>query len=111
MVRAATTHGVSGNPLYGVWVGMMARCYRPDHDSYKHYGGRGVTVSPEWHSVQAFVAWIEANIGPRPDGQTANGHTLYTLDRIDGDGNYEPGNVQWSDWVAQAQNRKGGRSR
>jgi hypothetical protein len=74
------------------WYLMLRRCEDPSDPRYRHYGGQGIEVCPEWHDVTAFITWIEANIGPRPDGMT--------LDRYpDPAGNYEPGNVRWAtDW-------------
>jgi len=93
-----TIHGLEKHPLYNTWNGMMHRCYNDRRENFKWYGGRGIQVCPEWHDVVAFIAWIEANLGARPDGMT--------LDRYpDPDGNYEPGNVRWATWVQQARNR------
>lgn len=93
------SHGLSRHPLYQTHRGMMDRCYNPDAESYGWYGARGITVCPEWHDVAAFIAWIEAEIGPRPDG--------CTLDRWpDNNGNYAPGNVRWADPEEQGRNRR-----
>lgn len=77
-----------------VWQGMKKRCYDPNHPRYKNYGGRGITVYPEWR--KSFKAFIEY-MGERPEG--------LTLDRIDNDGNYEPGNVRWATYYQQNENR------
>ncbi len=82
------THGVSGHLLYGTWNGMIHRCENPHHKYYYRYGGRGITVYGPWHDAGVFIADIENEIGPRPDGMT--------LDRINNDSNYEPGNVRWA---------------
>lgn len=89
-------HRLSEHPLYKTWCDMVARCERPGHTSYRRYGARGIRVFERWHDVGAFIADIEATIGPRPDGMS--------LDRIDNDGNYEPGNVRWATWKQQARN-------
>lgn len=93
-----TKHGLTKHPLYNTWWGMIARCEDPGHHAFKNYGGRGITVCPEWHDVAAFIAWIEANIGPRPAGMT--------LDRADNDGPYAPGKVRWATLSEQRRNRR-----
>jgi hypothetical protein len=94
---SSTTHGLHGHELYKVHGAMIQRCEDPRATSYKWYGGKGITVYPEWHDVATFIAWIEQNLGTRPEGMT--------LDRIDSGGNYEPGNVQWATWSEQRTNR------
>lgn len=83
---AKTKHGHSrGNhPLYQVWLEMRNRCSNPAHKSYYRYGGRGIKVDPRWNDFEVFLA----DMGPRPDG--------YSLDRINNDLGYSPGNCKWS---------------
>lgn len=75
----------------------MARCYNVNHTWYKRYGGRGISVYAPWHDPVAFVTDIAKLLGDRPHGMT--------LDRIDNDGNYEPGNVRWASRSVQLKNR------
>jgi hypothetical protein len=75
---------------------MIYRCESPQHRGYPRYGGRGIRVCDRWHDFRAFAADIERDIGPRPAG--------LTLDRVDNDGHYEPGNVRWATWAQQAVN-------
>ncbi len=82
--------------LYSTWRGMISRCHNPKATSFETYGGRGIIVCDRWR--QFFTAFI-ADMGPRPAG--------CTLDRIDGAGNYEPGNVRWATKQDQAINRRG----
>ena len=82
-------------PEYKVWAAMKQRCQNPRDPRYHRYGGRGITVCPEWcDSFDAFLT----HIGPRPSKG-------YQLDRIDNDGCYEPGNVRWATPQQQALNR------
>ena len=72
---------------------MHARCYRPNHPAYPWYGGRGIKVCSEWHGRAGFDRFCQ-DMGEAPAG--------LTLDRIDGERGYEPGNCQWANWKQQA---------
>jgi hypothetical protein len=74
---------------------MRARCTRATHPSYPLYGGRGITVCPEWDSFERFLE----DVGQRPDPSLS-------LDRVDNDRGYEPGNVRWATRAEQAANRR-----
>jgi hypothetical protein len=84
-----------GSPTYSSWQAMLYRCDRPQHPHFRHYGGRGISVCPEWRDFRAFLG----DVGERP----SLGHSL---DRIDVDGNYEPGNVRWATAIEQHANRR-----
>lgn len=93
-------HGEAANRRasieYSAWQEMRARCRNPSHAAYRHYGGRGITVCDAWReSFEAFLA----DMGRRPSPD-------HSLDRIDNDGNYEPGNVRWATRERQARNRR-----
>ncbi len=81
-------------PTYGSWRAMRRRCNDPKNIGYRNYGGRGITVCERWQKFENFLA----DMGKRPEGTS--------LDRIDSNGNYEPGNCRWADAKTQAQNRR-----
>lgn len=96
-----TTHGLSRRGrrhyLFETWVGIRKRCHLPTHQSYPRYGGRGISLHDAWRNdAGAFADWILSNLGERPPGAT--------LDRIDNDGDYAPGNLRWATAQMQADN-------
>lgn len=78
---------------------MKKRCFNKSDPNFKHYGGRGIIVCTKW--VNSFADFIN-DIGPKPSRE-------YTLDRINNNGNYEPGNIRWATFKTQARNRRGNR--
>jgi hypothetical protein len=89
------THGKRYTPEYAAWIGMRRRCYDTRRRDYVRYGGRGITVCPEWaNDFQAFYR----DLGLRPSPS-------HSIDRIDGSGPYEPGNVRWATKKQQSENR------
>jgi hypothetical protein len=90
-----TTHGQSDRPEYRVWIGMKKRCENPSALDYPRYGGRGIKVASEWHDFAVFYQ----DVGPRPTPD-------HSLDRIDNDGDYIPGNVRWATAAEQNANTR-----
>lgn len=94
--RRVHGHAVADTPEYRAWRSAINRCRNPKTANYHLYGGRGISVAPEWE--QNFALFYE-HVGPRPSPR-------HSLDRIDPDGDYAPGNVRWADWHTQGNNRR-----
>jgi len=89
----------SAQPHRKRWRNIIDRCFSPTHREFKNYGGRGITMWAAWrHSYEAFRHCIETTLGPCPPG--------HSLDRIDNDGHYVPGNLRWATPLVQTHNRR-----
>lgn len=102
------THGMSGNKcgrLYGLWKSIKYRCYSETCKSYKNYGGRGIVMCDEWkNDFKAFHDW--AIVNGYKEEKTEKGINIWTIDRIDVNGNYEPSNCRFITNAEQAKNKR-----
>lgn len=89
------THGGRYTKLYQVWINMRRRCNSPKSQFYHRYGGRGISVCPEWGEFIVFKKWAESN------GYKEG----LSIERNNNDGNYEPSNCSWIPRCQQSQNR------
>jgi len=90
-----TTHHEAHRPIYKRWAAMLQRTGNPLNPDYKNYGGRGIKVCDAWQSYEQFKADMEPTFLPTLE-----------IDRINVNGNYEPGNCRWLDKRGQARNRR-----
>ncbi len=93
-------HGMTRSPEYQAWIHMRSRCNGATKNvmEFAAYGGRGITVYEPWTRPDGFLDFL-SHMGMRPSPD-------HSVDRIDVNGNYEPGNVQWANRIAQANNKR-----
>lgn len=90
-------HGLSKTRENRIWRGIKDRCYNPSRKEYPRYGARGIKMCDEWRD--SFLAFYNY-VGPRPSPN-------HSIDRINSDGDYEPGNVRWATRLEQQNNMRG----
>jgi hypothetical protein len=90
----ATKHGLHRTAEYTAWQNMRARCLNENHKRFRDWGGRGISICERWNDPVKFIA----DMGARPSPE-------HSVDRINNDGNYEPGNCRWATAMEQARNR------
>lgn len=94
VVMVNTTHGKSKSREHSIWTGMKQRCSNPNDKAYKLYGGRGISYDPRWETFEVFYE----DMGDCPE--------VFSLDRIDTDGNYTKENCRWADATTQIHNQR-----
>ena len=92
-VKAKRTH--SRHSLYPIWYMMHYRCKNPNSKDFPNYGGRGIQVCERWADLMVFASDMGAKPSP-----------AHTLERVNNNGNYEPGNCVWATRSAQNFNRR-----
>jgi hypothetical protein len=100
--NATHKHSTGGKVTkeYRTWQGMKNRCFNLKDVNFKYWGGRGITVYEPWiHSFETFLQYLkDNNMYPKPKNMS--------IDRIDNDGNYEPGNIRWATQKEQIANQR-----
>jgi hypothetical protein len=93
-INESLKHGKVGSSTYGIWAAMKTRCLNQNSPAYPYYGARGITVCERWMEFRKFLE----DMGERPPG--------LSIDRIDNDKGYEPGNCRWATPLEQSHNRR-----
>lgn len=95
-IQRNLTHGLSFTPEHMAWREMKKRCYNPNYNGFKNYGGRGISVCERW--MDSFENFF-SDMGKRPSEK-------HSIDRVENNGNYEPGNCRWATKKHQNRNKR-----
>lgn len=93
-LRRKTKHGMWDTRVYRIWSKMLSRCRDANNTNFRNYGGRGISVCERWYDFESFYS----DMGDPPHRGS--------IDRIDSNGNYEPGNCRWSNFHDQSRNKR-----
>lgn len=101
-ITKTTKDGTHNGYIYHLYYDILSRCHNLNNKVYYNYGGRGISVFAEWrekNGFEKFRSYILSELGHKPSSD-------YTLDRIDNDKGYEPGNIRWANRLTQIINRR-----
>ena len=93
---------------YKSWEWSLQRCYTKTNNAYPNYGGRGIKVCERWTEKPYGFSNFIKDMGPKPSYErtATGGKPLYSLDRIDPNGDYCPENCRWASWIEQESNKR-----
>jgi hypothetical protein len=97
-IEKSTKHGMRNDSIYANWCTIKQRCGNPNNAKYPRYGGRGISIYKEWENdFKAFYDYVSQLPNYKKEG--------YSINRIDNNGNYEPGNIEWANDKTQSNNK------